>query len=129
MGTVPGGIRDRHHILYPHRIWRAQPAKIRDLRGGFAVKINKALHGQLHREIDQLLGEDVDESYLPAESTLEFITNNYFANEAIINELDTIAKIDWLLKNISDKDPRNQWLRMMLSHQREFLKTNSEGLM
>ncbi len=127
MRTAPGGIRDRHHILYPHRIWRNLPAHIRDLRGGFAVKINKNLHGQLHQEVDKELGEEIDVSYLPGESVLNYVANNYFANEDAINELDAVAKIDWLLKNFTDKDPQNEWLRMMLSCQREFLVSHVEG--
>ena len=128
MGTVPGGIHDRHHILYPHRIWRIQPEAIRNIRGGFVMKINKVLHGQLHHEIDALLGEEVDENNLPGESTLELIANNYAGNEAFINTLEPIEKIDWLLANLTETEPRNQWLRMMISRQREFLVSHVEEL-
>ena len=127
MGTVRKGICDRHHILYPHQIWRDQPSLIRDLRGAFTFKINKDLHRQLHTEVDATLGENVDENYLPSESTLELIANTYTSNKTTINELEPTEKIDWLLNNLNDADPRNSWLRTMLESQSKFLRTYTEG--
>ena len=52
---------NRHHILFPERIWKDILGNAKEFRSAFVVKMRTTQHAKLHRRLDGLLGENVSE--------------------------------------------------------------------
>ena len=125
METVPKNGLDRHHLLYPRRVWNRLGPEYCHLRGIFVVKIRQAIHRKLHHTIDPTLGEHITESQLPDESTLLSLEKASAENESEIKAMSPFEKIDWLDGHLEDNDS-STWLKNMLQSQRELLQASLE---
>ena len=120
--------RNRHHLLYPARVWRSIGPNALLLRGAFIVKINQQLHAQLHRELDNHLGDFITRDMLPRKSTIKHIKKEYRKNEWKIRTMTPIEKLEWLEQEIDPSIHRNRWLYRMLDMQRVFLVAHQEEM-
>ena len=121
-----GKHRNRHHLLYPVRVWRSIGPNALILRGAFIVKIDEKLHAQLHRELDRLIGDYITRDMLPYKSTIKHLKKEYRKHESEIRSMAPIEKLEWLEREIDPNVHRNRWLFRMLDMQRRFLITHGE---
>lgn len=120
--------RNRHHLLYPARVWRLIGPNALILRGAFIIKINERLHAELHHEIDKHLGDNITRDMLPRKSTLKHLKKAYKRREYEIRCMEPIKKVEWLESEIDPSISRNRWLFRMLDMQRRFLIAHAEEI-
>ena len=126
MGTVHKNGLDRHHLLYPRRVWNCLGPTFCRLRGAFVIKTRQNIHRALHHTIDPTLGDHITELQLPDESILLLLETAFAEQESDIKHMGPIEKIIWLNSHIGEEDPSSTWLRTMLDSQREFLEAHQE---
>ena len=113
---------NRHHILFPERIWKDILGDAKEFRSVFVVKMRTTQHTKLHRRLDGLLGEKVSEKDFPRSSTLNTMVMDYNFKKERIGLLNIHQKIDWLLAELDPNDKRNKLLISLLRKQRTYLK-------
>ncbi len=113
---------NRHHILFPERIWKEILGEHQDFRGVFVVKMRATQHERLHRLLNSFLKENLTEADFPRASTLRNMAFDYGLQKERFMFMNIHQKIDWLLTELDPSDKRNQLLIKMLKRQRSFLK-------
>ena len=126
-GTL-GKHRNRHHLLYPARVWRSIGPNSLMLRGAFIIKIDERLHAQLHRELDGFLGDNIIREKLPCKNTIKHLKREYKKHELQVRMMNPIQKLEWLENEINPGEKRNVWLFSMLDMQRRFLIAHIEEM-
>ncbi len=113
---------NRHHILFPERIWKEILGEHQDFRGVFVVRMRSTQHERLHRLLNSFLKENLTEADFPRASTLSSLAYDYELQKERFRFMNIHQKIDWLLRELNPSDKRNRLLIKMLKRQRSFLK-------
>lgn len=113
---------NRHHVLFPERIWKEILGEHQDFRGVFVVRMRASQHERLHRLLNSFLKEDLTDADFPRASTLRKMALDYSLQKDRFRIMNIHQKIDWLLRELDPKDKRNRLLIKMLKRQRSFLR-------
>jgi hypothetical protein len=113
---------NRHHILFPERIWKKILGENADFRSVFVVKMRTSQHERLHRKLDSELKDELTVFDFPKTSTLQQMILDYSLQKGRFQAMNIYQKIDWLLSELDPRDRRNKLLISLLKKQRSFLK-------
>ncbi len=119
---------NRHHLLYPRRLWFRIGPTAWEVRNSFTVIIDKKLHNDLHRDIDWKLGRDITLAMLPEEDVFDRILCDYKSQRGIIRNMEVIGRLEWLKSQFEPNDKRSSWLLDLLDKQEGYFADHREEI-
>lgn len=120
--TIEEVQHNRHHLLYPKRVWTEAGEDARYIRGMFVVNLPIEFHKELHQQIDKQLGDVIMVYHLPSKSELKRIANLVRKNERDINRMSPIKKLLWLW-TVLPADRRSYYVETLITQEVIFLRT------
>ena len=98
----PVAENDRHHLLFPARVWREAGEDAQFLRGYFIVHLPREMHEQIHREINDKIGDFITAYDLPTMTQIKYLADLVRKDEQSFSDMQTIAKLEWLKLHMRD---------------------------
>jgi hypothetical protein len=111
---------NRHHLLYPARVWREAGDDAQFIRGSFIISMPAELHTQLHKKLDKKLGGLITRADLPPPHELGKIAETIRENSDHFHSMTAIEKLRWLRLHTSSY--RNHYLNVLINGQIAFLR-------
>ena len=113
---------NRHHLLYPRRVWAEAGKDARYIRGVFVVNMPIELHNELHQEIDKNIGDSVMAYHLPSKHELARIAKLVHKNERYIAEMSPMRKLLWLWAVIP-ANKKSEYMQALIAQEILFFRT------
>lgn len=123
---LPRALFNKHHLLYPKRMWQMAGRDALYLRGEFIVRMPFNVHTALHEYVDPLIGDEFDCS-LPVHSTFAALADSYERHKYELSTLGAIEKLAWLDGRLEYRFS-NSWLRRLIQYEIEFLTEHAEEI-
>lgn len=112
--------KNRHHLLYPARVWREAGIDAQYIRGQFVVSMPSELHTLLHRRLDCRLGGEVTYREMPSPRQITKMANWIRDNNKSFRAMSPIDKLRWFGRQT--KRYHNRYLSTIIKRQIAFLQ-------